>query len=684
MFNFKLNLFVREDPFVQEQPEDAFYHPTTPKYVDFDERMTCFSGSNAMQKDIVKEKNVLEAGNFQLNPNTLLPDDLPTRDVTTSECNDNSGSSKFNETWPSTTEQLSSASPNTESSLNSARNTIFNAIKEDTSARSQRMSNSGNYQKGTIAEYISRFRNQPPKSREERQRNISSVGDFWWLNLPDNASTPKDFNSSSSSPPERLRKTNTPKRPPKSPDQRRRDRSQREMRSFKHEGKEQSSSTRSVEESDSETAIVQKRAERLLELSEGTLSSFSSDQRIGLSMPPKHKSSSSLSSLPFSSSTKEQGVLYSSHIPAPLTGDPAPSRQSKIAPENDILYQWRLARKMEQAKQVEKAFEKIPHLKMQTLSNSNDTRHAMNQADKTKEIEATVSTVLKKNTPKTDVSSKQDETNGANTDVKRNVKNTCSQTITQYKHSTDGSRFDVEYVDLPAHMHTVCDILPCPHEVNKQCTKEQVRENDEALRQCCQQKELLKSTNKPLKLNPPILNCEQEMSLDSLSKQSENSSLDIQGKKSITVGAKAGITTANEDQLMKNGNKDDDKDAEYDHNRQGQTKKRNDRSIEEGREKTEGEKKKDEDVRDVINKVVSDHLFSTYLENGDSSQCKADRIVETGSEKEVELFSNSQEEDSDCEFADDEILKILRKRRKEYLQNLRKIEEILAESPTRY
>ena len=42
-----------------------------------------------------------------------------------------------------------------------------------------------------------------------------------------------------------------------------------------------------------------------------------------------------------------------------------PTPRPKPAPEDDILYQWRLARKMEKARQGDNAFQKLPFMNQQ-------------------------------------------------------------------------------------------------------------------------------------------------------------------------------------------------------------------------------------------------------------------------------------------------------------------------------
>ena len=76
----------------------------------------------------------------------------------------------------------------------------------------------------SFCRYIHRFRNEPPKSRDERGGGVGGRGDeFWWTKEPSRSSTPKESDSSTFSPPVRLRDTlkgsgKSVRKPPRSPD----------------------------------------------------------------------------------------------------------------------------------------------------------------------------------------------------------------------------------------------------------------------------------------------------------------------------------------------------------------------------------------------------------------------------------------------------------------------------------
>lgn len=111
--------------------------------------------------------------------------EIPTRENGTTELN-HSSSSKFDESWPSTERALVSTpeveiettdtkTPSSDGGIDFKRHLLPNS---------------------TLARYIHRFRNNPPSSRQERDRMYidSGVGgEFWWLSpSPPSSSTPKE------------------------------------------------------------------------------------------------------------------------------------------------------------------------------------------------------------------------------------------------------------------------------------------------------------------------------------------------------------------------------------------------------------------------------------------------------------------------------------------------------------
>ncbi|XP_039368065.1 proline and serine-rich protein 3 isoform X2 [Mauremys reevesii] len=184
--------------------------------------------------------------------------------------------------------------------------------------------------------YIERFRHGQPSSRSQRQvPPISTAREFWWLEPapPSDSSTPKGGTKPDCAKLEEARPgwalVSPPLRPMGAP-----------------------SDTSPLESPDPDSHSLQERATRLLLRSESSLSSTIPVSSEGLRSTP-----------PSSTMDLDQALPSPSHLslpePSPEPLPPAcwppaciPQCSSSTRPEDDILFQWRLRRKMEQASQA--------------------------------------------------------------------------------------------------------------------------------------------------------------------------------------------------------------------------------------------------------------------------------------------------------------------------------------------
>ncbi|XP_066575388.1 proline and serine-rich protein 3 isoform X2 [Amia ocellicauda] len=324
----------------------------------------------------------------------------------------------FSESWPSSTE-LGSPS-GTDSTASPEAHTPPQAAmagKSQASAQSVGLVEDDS----VLARYVERFRHGRPRSREERQREAATapqVRPFWWKPShppPSSSSTPTqphhtgDFSSC------RLGASVTPSPPSLAT-------RSRLVPPLSPPGTPVDLSTTALSDSsqcDPEILQLQQRARMLLQRSETSLS--------GSSVPV---SSEGLGSSSFSSPISVDEPVHRPTVPSLIdctTGSvslpppPQPSRAFTPHPESDILFQWRLRRKMELAQHHAGADTRTRHL---------DPFAQSNRAPAT----VTASTIGTRAVAVSPLPSPP----------------VASPALT------------TPYTTVPAHLHLLCDVLPCP------------------------------------------------------------------------------------------------------------------------------------------------------------------------------------------------------------------------------
>ncbi|XP_029593894.1 proline and serine-rich protein 3 isoform X3 [Salmo trutta] len=247
---------------------------------------------------------------------------------------------RFLESWPST--DLGSSPANTAASPN--RDTL---TLDPTSGKSLVSTGEGEQEDSVLAKYIERFRHGRPQSREERQQMSAMVGEgqqpFWWLSsspLP-SCSTPTQTTDIGLS----LKDSATTLSPvgqfwhgtTLSPCRGLLDLSAMGLSDSSH-----------GDLGDSEILHLQEKASRLLHRSSEGLGCSNFSSPVSIDEPVRRPIVTSLIDSTTVVGNLGSADLYAGTAPKPsVVGPPDP----RTCPEEDILFQWRLRRKMEQASQ---------------------------------------------------------------------------------------------------------------------------------------------------------------------------------------------------------------------------------------------------------------------------------------------------------------------------------------------
>ncbi|XP_077193166.1 proline and serine-rich protein 3 isoform X2 [Paroedura picta] len=315
-------------PFLEASSFQSHYHPSPAQPLSQRERSTALSPSRLQQRN--RPASPKEAETFTLPHLSPLPD---------SNCQGaqlpNSDSASPYESWPSTERSSSSLTPE-EAKAHRSEQTSGTKALASPELRGSIASFSDS--ESVIARYIERFRYGQPTNRRERWTPGRKSPPFWWLShsSPSEGDISKTETSTSSSASRKDTDWGSHGGKPSSFSP---------VQDHSPSGESQDSSTL-----DPDTVSLQERATRLLHRSTSSSSSC------------RHASSEGLGCTPASTITNADAdqigqapkLVVGHHHTAILGTLSCPIVQispshSSSRPEDDILFQWRLRRKMEEA-----------------------------------------------------------------------------------------------------------------------------------------------------------------------------------------------------------------------------------------------------------------------------------------------------------------------------------------------
>jgi len=652
-------VFTSSQPFDEQPLSGAFYYPTQAKDIPFGDNKQCLSPN--MKARFTSGADMLVPGDFMTLQSTLQADFIPTKD---SGMHANSGSSEFEETWPST-DATESTKAETPLQLDLRADGVYNQANKETGKSIAKQENLE--AKSTIARYIHRFRSEPPKSRAERTGD-----DFWWAKEPSSSSTPKDSDSSTFSPPVQLREAiqrnkSSAKKPPASPEKKT-DISGRKIK----RDKKTMVDYKQGNDLDSDVDRMQNRAQKLIEISESTLTTSSSDIQ-ALSQLERNKDI-----VPTAS------ILRSNNVAAKYLT----THSQRPRPEEDILYQWRLARKMEKARQGSGSFSKLPYMQDKIvdgiLQSGKDSTHSISipeKHDKKGEIKEVNPAAIHNDKDLCRMLPNQME----DKKLAGRCRSAKEEMTSTYIHPSIGE-VNVSYNNVSAHMHTECDILPCPHRNSREidiCASEGA---------CPKQDQILRrsSSDNPVEIAIPVVGLfasngttdivnerRTEPNLDTGDRLADDNRRFNEREKRLIEPKDKKCIAANEQSTDVSEQKDEKCPSRE--LREDSTEKEEglcitiQSSMQDVSIKNNDKKSK---IAEAIDEVVSENLFTASLSRNSPT------IKPSDSEDPRDTFLSVDFDSSDGEFSDDEVLKILRHRRKCYKQALNEIRMVLDEFPS--
>ncbi|XP_073342318.1 proline and serine-rich protein 3 isoform X2 [Pagrus major] len=434
-------VFTRQNPF---QPASrvgkAHYHPSRSQSLSKKEKKTNLSPVRSKQRSSPQLHT--------LSPESKQPSEKSHRHLTATD-----EEPVFVESWPSTECGSSPASTSTSSDMEVPKPSAR-------VGKSTVSSEPGVQQDSVLAKYIERFRHGRPQSREERLQFDSASGEkelpFWWTSpssLPPTSTPTKTTDKDVIQPLE----DDHGRALFSAAGQRQRDRSLSPGRG----SLSILSDTSQGEFDDTEILQLQERANRLLlrdayTLSDGHVSSeglgcsdFSSP--VSVDEPLRRPLIPSMIK-----STTAKAWSDSVHAPSYQKSSVIPSLVPPARPEEDILFQWRLRRKIEQAREWPQS---LQHSSLHGPAFSWQASSLSHPSASGQPYKSTQPPEFSHKATHPHIASPQPETNKAHAS---RPPASGPHPLPAFVVSGSSVSQPQAISHVPAHMHFLCDVLPCP------------------------------------------------------------------------------------------------------------------------------------------------------------------------------------------------------------------------------
>ncbi|XP_021370368.1 uncharacterized protein LOC110461276 [Mizuhopecten yessoensis] len=480
------------DPFAEDPVPKAFYHPTLQRDLSQAQKQTALSpvrgtskGDNERTKLTVPDKQFLKGAN------TLSSETPPKLGQ--------EASPNFDESWPSTEHQstvsmfgIDERSPPTtdlsqkyssyvdrfadlKQTLQFSENdgTLLSG-KHAARGKQPTTEDGGPPTTSVLGRYIDRFRRGDAMSREERQK-MSDPRDFWWLDQggrekgsPSDSSTPREDSS-------HVLKAKTHRLTEES------------LASLSQSHQSRYSGLRKPQlvpasPSEERTRKLQEKADRFLEKSVSSLATTDQDFEVsteGLGSSVGETTQISLEEQPYR--PKFVKDLSKENVPRFNLGVPISMVTKPTCREEDILYQWRIKRKMEQARERTTNVKDVPTPspfvpKLQPMGDVEkkleEFKQRLSEGKLGVPVTPQMSNGLVSFTPAPHMSRPAD--GKEDTGTSRGSQGKTDQGAVKDDPYVSGrypsiasptlKRKGKRDEDVEPHLHLMCDLLPCPHQ----------------------------------------------------------------------------------------------------------------------------------------------------------------------------------------------------------------------------